>query len=102
MQTMQTTTTRNVNYEMFSPAGERACQSLVNKVSKKILGPSRLTKDDVQKLYDDGREKISEKHEEVYDTEPRWNISREINKALREAGYGFRINGWGSVEEGQP
>lgn len=93
------TTTRNVNYEMFSPAGERACQSLVNKVSKKILGPSRLTKDDVQKLYDDGREKIAEKHGEVYDTEPRWNISREINKALKEAGYGFSFNSWGEIAD---
>ena len=97
---MQTTT--KTYYEMFSPAGERACQSLVNSISSKVLGSKRLTMEGLQKLYDDGREKISQKHEEVYDTEPRWNIAREVNKALREAGYGFRINGWGSVEEGQP
>lgn len=90
---MQTT-----NYEMFSPAGERACQSLVNSISKKILGNKRLTRDELQKLYDDGREKISEKHEEVFDTEPRWKIAWGINKALKEADYGFRINAWGSVE----
>ena len=86
------------NYEMFSSAGSRACQSLVNSISKKILGPKHVTKEQIQELYNKGREKIALKHGEVFDTEPRWHIARRINIALKQADYGFKINEWGEVE----
>ena len=90
---------KKVCYEMFSPAGERACQSLVGSITKKVLGAKRITKEQLKELYDNGLEKVSQKHDEVYDTEPRWKIAREINEALVEAGYGFKLNSWGDIEE---
>lgn len=86
-------------YEMYSSAGDRACQSLVNSISKKVLGAKRLTKQQLQELFDKGRDKIAVKHGEVFDTEPRWNIGRKVNIALKEAGYSFRFNGWGDIED---
>ena len=86
-------------YEMFSKAGDRACHSLVTSASKKILGKKRLTKQEVQELFDNGRKKISVKHGEVFDTEPRYHIARGFNNALKEAGYGFRFNSWGDLLE---
>ena len=88
-----------MSYEMFTPAGDRACESMVKAARKKILGKKRLTKDDVQKLYDEGRKKISAKYPEVYDTEPRGHIAHRISLALKEAGYGFELNSWGDVED---
>jgi len=89
-----------VYYEMFSDAGEKACQSLVDAVSKKIHSNERMTKERIKELYDAGRKKISEKHGEVYDTEPRGHIAHQISKALGDAGYGFYLNSWGQIEEG--
>ena len=94
------TTHMKIYYEMFSPAGEKACQSLVDAVAEKISGKERMTKERIKELYDAGRKKISLKHGEVYDTEPRGNIAHEISKSLRKEGYGFFINSWGDVEEG--
>ena len=85
---------------MFSPAGEKACQTLVDSISKKIQSNERMTKERIQELYDAGRKKISEKHGEVYDTEPRGHIAHQISKSLRKAGYGFYLNSWGEIEEG--
>lgn len=80
-----------VNYEMFSKAGERACQSLVNKITKKIFGNTRVTEDIIEKMIDIGMDKISIKHSEVGDSEPRWHIRYEVNKALEENFYSFTI-----------
>ena len=76
-------------YEMFSTAGERACQSLVNKITKKIMSPRRVTPLEVLDLIEAGMKKIAVKHGEVYDTEPRAHIAHQVRRALRDAGYGF-------------
>lgn len=79
------------DYEMFSAAGNQACQSVVNSITKKILGSKRVTEDDVLDLFNKGRIKIAEKHGEVYDTEPRYHIKQSINAALKQAGYSFNL-----------
>ena len=88
-----------MSYEMYTPAGNRACESMVKSARKKILGKTRLTVEAIQKIYDDGLEKVNNKHSEVYDTEPRWHIARKLSEALKEAGYMYRFNAWGDVEE---
>ena len=90
-----------INYEMFSEAGNIACHSMVEKATKRILGKERLTLNDVQEMYEDGMSQINQEHGEVWDTEPRSHIAHNISKALKEAGYAYRINSWGDVEENQ-
>ena len=78
---------KKIEYEMFSPSGERACQSLVNRITKKIQGTKRVTAREIDELIDEGMEKIAVKHSEIWDTEPRYHIKNAINKAMMDAGY---------------
>lgn len=57
-------------YEMYTPAGERACDSLVKRVTKKIQGTKRVTAKEIEDMVEKGMEKIAVKHPEVFDTEP--------------------------------
>ena len=79
-------------FEMFSKAGDKACQSLVNRVTKKIQGKKRVTANDIEVLVYEGMKKIAVKHGEVFDTEPRYHIEARINKTMREAGYQIVFN----------
>jgi len=88
------------NYDMFSAAGNRACAALVNRISKKIKSRTRLTASQVSELVEKGMDKISEKHDEVGDTEPRGMIWSRVSRALREAGYGFYFDSFGSEYSG--
>lgn len=81
-------------YEMFTAAGNKACVNLVKKVSKKIEGKNRLTQEDVITLIKEEIKKVAEKYPEVHDTEPEWHITDEVNKSLKNVGYGFTISRW--------
>lgn len=76
---------------MFTKAGDKACDGLVRRAKRKILGKKRVTEDEMYRFAYAGMRKIAEKHPEVDDTEPRYHISRGINTCLKDAGYGFRI-----------
>jgi hypothetical protein len=93
-----TATAKTTDFEMYTPAGNRACQAAVNSVTKKILGKTRITAEELEQLFEGACKKVSQTHREVYDTEPRWHIGNEINKALKEVGYGFRIDYYGGVQ----
>lgn len=80
------------SYEMFSKAGDKMCHSLVERIEKKVKGKYRVTKEEVLQMIKEGMKKISEKHEEVNDTEPEYHICSRVNEACKEAGYGFEIN----------
>jgi len=82
------------NFEMFSNAGNKACESIVSSVTKKILGAKRITETEIIQLVKSKMKKISEKHSEIYDTEPPTHIAEELNCALKKAGYGFELNGY--------
>ena len=84
-------------FDMFTLAGDRACEVLVELIAKKILGPKRLSLRQLQELSDEGRKVVGSKHEEISDTEPRYIIDMHLNKALKEAGYVYRFNGYGEV-----
>jgi hypothetical protein len=74
-------------YEMFTPAGERACDSLVERITKKIQGTKRVTAEEIEDMVEKGMEKIAVKHPEVDDTEPRWHIRNYVNKAMVDNFY---------------
>lgn len=78
---------KNMSFEMFTKAGDKACQGLVNRLSKKIRGTKRLTMTELDELIDKGMEKIALKHPEVFDTEPRYHIRHALDKVAIEMGY---------------
>lgn len=80
------------SYEMFSKAGDRACHSLVKRVTKKINGKLKVSKEELDEIITEGLKKIAEKHGEVFDTEPPYHISHELNKVLQKNGYGFELS----------
>jgi hypothetical protein len=82
------------SYEMYTPAGDRACGNLVKTIQKKIYSKERVTPDQIAKAIEEGQVKIESKHPEVYDTEPRGHICHEVSKALKDAGYGFFIDSY--------
>jgi biotin-(acetyl-CoA carboxylase) ligase len=81
------TTTEKREFEMYTKAGDRACNALVNKIIKLIDSDKKVTPDMIYNMTDKGREKIAEKHGEVYDTEPHYNIRNYVYKALEKNGY---------------
>lgn len=78
-------------YEMFTKAGDKACQSLVNKAERKIKGAKRITEDEIYSLLSEGLERIRKKHREVGDSEPRYHIRKRVEKFCEEVGYEFDI-----------
>lgn len=81
-------------FEMFSPAGEKACNSLLAKVFRKLEGSQRVFKEDIELMLTEGMKKISDKHPEVYDTEPQANFAELVSKKAKEMGYGWEISRW--------
>jgi hypothetical protein len=80
-----------MTYDMYTKSGNLACERLVSRISKKVNGRIRLTRDDVVKMLSEGVSKIAEKHPEVNDTEPEWALVENVNLALELAGYGYKM-----------
>jgi len=74
-------------YEMYTKGGDRACFNLVNRIKKKIQGKKRVTTDEIEELVYKEMDKVSKKHGEIYDTEPRSYIYEEVDAAMEEMGY---------------
>jgi hypothetical protein len=83
-----------VNYEMYTSSGEKACQKLVDKVSSLILSDKRVSGDEIQQMLEEESAKVAKTHREIYDTEPRQEIARQVNKALKKAGYSFGFDSY--------
>lgn len=76
-----------MEFEMFSKAGDRACQTQLNKIVKFIEKGKRVTPDIIYTMYVDAMKKIAVKHGEVYDTEPEYHMRARIRKALETNCY---------------
>jgi len=87
-------------YEMFSKAGDKACDTLVNNLQKRILSSARVSADEIARAINEGMMQIRSKHPEVDDTEPRGHICHETSKTLKDAGYGFFIDSYINPCEG--
>jgi len=82
------------DYEMFTKAGNKACESLVKKVIRKIKGQKKVSRELITEMCKIGCKKIEEKFEEVYDSEPPYHIAYCVNKALENEGYYFRVDSY--------
>jgi hypothetical protein len=76
-----------MSFEMYSKAGDTACQTQLNKIVKFIQTGKGVSPDVIETMYDDAMKKISVKHREVYDTEPEWHLKDRIRKALQDNFY---------------
>lgn len=88
------------DYEMFTPAGNRACDTLVSSIQKRILSSTRVTAAEVAEAIEQGQKRIQAKHPEVHDTEPRGHICHAVSRTLKDAGYGFFIDSYVNPCEG--
>lgn len=82
------------DYEMFTKAGNKACESLVKKVIRKIKSQQKMTHELILKLCQTGCKKIEEKYPEVYDSEPVFHIATCVNRALKSEGYSFKVDSY--------
>lgn len=82
------------NYEMFTNAGNKACDGLVKRTERKINGKQRVTQEEITDYLQEGIKKIADKHGEIYDSEPPYHIAWRVNKALEEAGYSFKVDSY--------
>lgn len=76
-----------MSFEMFTPAGDRACQTQLNKIVKFIEKRKGVTPEVINTMYENATDKIAVKHLEVYDTEPEWHLKDRIKKALEKNFY---------------
>jgi hypothetical protein len=77
------------DFEMFTPAGNRACQRLVDNITKKIHSKRRYTAEEFSQMLEEGQSAIAKTYGEIYDSEPRVHIAHLLSKELKKAGYGF-------------
>jgi len=82
---------RELDFEMFTKAGNKKCQSITRSVIKKIFGKKRLSQEEVIELAASKIRKVMNKpgFEEILDSEPPYHIKHYIIKACRIAGYDY-------------
>jgi hypothetical protein len=76
-----------MSFEMYTKAGDSACQTQLNKIVKFIEKGKGITPEVINSMYEDAMKKIAIKHREVYDTEPEWHLKDRIKKALENNFY---------------
>ena len=76
-----------MSFEMYTKAGDSACQTQLNKIVKFIEKGKGITPEVINSMYDNAMKNISVKHREVYDTEPEWHLKDRIKKALENNFY---------------
>jgi hypothetical protein len=76
-----------MSFEMYTKAGDAACQTQLNKIVKFIEKGKGVTPEVIKNMYCDAMVKISTKHSEVCDTEPEWHLRDRIKKALEKNFY---------------
>jgi len=76
-----------MSFEMYTKAGDSACQTQLNKIVKFIEKGKGITPEVINSMYEDAMKKIAVKHREVYDTEPEWHLKDRIKKALQNNFY---------------
>lgn len=78
-------------YEMFGPAGDKACQRMVDIITEKIASTEEMKANDLLELVIKELDYIALYKSEVLDEAPKRIMSVEINRALLQSGASFRI-----------
>lgn len=72
------------DYEMYTPAGDRRCQTLVTRCVKALVFDGRNTRYMMDRIYYPGLKQIAKRYPEVYDTAVREStlgtIEAEVQK----------------------
>ncbi len=76
-----------MSFEMYTKAGDSACQTQLNKIVKFIEKGKDVTPEVINTMFNDALNKIALKHREVHDTEPEWHLKDRIKKALQKNFY---------------
>jgi predicted Ser/Thr protein kinase len=76
-----------MSFEMYTKAGDSACQAQLNKIVKFIEKGKGVTPETINAMFNDAMTKIAVKHREVHDTEPEWHLKDRIRKALQSNFY---------------
>ena len=76
-----------MSFEMYTAAGDRVCQTQLNKIVKFIEKGKGITPDVINTMFDKALETIKVKHPEVYDTEPEWHLTDRVRKSLTKNFY---------------
>jgi len=76
-----------MSFEMYTKAGNSACQTQLNKIVKFIEKGKDVTPEVINTMFTDALNKIALKHREVHDTEPEWHLKDRIKKALQNNFY---------------
>jgi hypothetical protein len=79
-------------FEMYTTAGDRACQRLVDALLKRINGDKFITEQELDTKLMSLLDAVKERHGEVTDTEPRYHIRKAVNAALKARGYAYEID----------
>ena len=76
-----------MSFEMYTKAGDSACQKQLNKIVEFIEAGKGVTPEVIKTMFDHAMLKIGVKHREVFDTEPEWHLKDRIKKCLDKNFY---------------
>jgi len=76
-----------MNYEMYTTAGNRRVETLVNRMIKNSGKLNTIEK--LSKFVDDGMAKIAVRYGEVHDTEPRNHIHDAAERVAKLHGFEY-------------
>jgi hypothetical protein len=82
----------NPRFEMYTTAGDIACQRLVDALVERINGDKFITEHELDAKLMSLLDALKERHGEVVLTEPRYHIRKAVNRALKARGYGYEID----------
>ena len=85
---------KSLRFEMFTKAGDKKCKAIAKKALRKVFGKTRVSKTELEELVKAEIKKASDKHREIYDSEPSYHISHYINKGLQKAEYSFEVDSY--------
>ena len=87
---------KEFDFEMFSKQGNEKVKEIIFETLNKMFYDEKINRN---KLINFISHKINEAYSdkskafrEICDTEPEAHIAKQVNKAMKETGFGFKVN----------